>query len=114
MRTRRLVPVIEIGLMPTPESRRICFLPPFSMSLFRNSISRRSFRRSLLPLDAGVNVFGVLAEDDDIHALGMLHRRRHALVILHRTHAAIEIENLPQRDIERANAAADRAWSAVL
>src|ERR1051326_7754287 len=38
-RTSRLVPVGEIGLMPTPESQRICFLPSFSMSLFRNSRS---------------------------------------------------------------------------
>ena len=65
--------------MPMPESERICFLPPLSMSLFRNSISFCSLGRSLLPLDAGVDVFGVLAEDDDVHALGMLHRRRHAL-----------------------------------
>ena len=62
---------------------------------------------SLLPLDAGVNVFGVFAEDDDVHALGMLHRRRHALVVLHRAHAGVEIENLAQGDVERANAAAD-------
>ena len=40
IRTRRLVPVTEIGLMLTPESRRICFLPPLSMSLLRNSIRR--------------------------------------------------------------------------
>ncbi len=38
-RTRRLVPVGEIGLMPTPESQRICFGPPLSMSLLRNSSS---------------------------------------------------------------------------
>src|SRR5262249_37305246 len=30
---------------------------------------------SLLPLDARVNIFGVLAEDYDVHALGMLHGR---------------------------------------
>ena len=61
---------------------------------------------SLLPLDAGVNVFGVLAEDDDIHALGMLHRRRHTLVVLHGTDAAVEIEDLAQSDVQRADAAA--------
>ena len=67
----------------------------------------RALRSSLFPLDAGVNVFGILAEDDHVHALGMLHRRGHALVVLHRAHAAIEIENLPQRNVQRANAAAD-------
>jgi hypothetical protein len=38
----------------------------------------------------------------------VLHRRGHALVIAHRTNAAIEIENLAQSHVERANAAADR------
>ena len=61
---------------------------------------------SLLPLDAGVDVFGVLAEDDDVHALGMLHGRGHALVVLHRAHAAVEIKNLAQGDVEGADAAA--------
>ena len=63
---------------------------------------------SLLPLDAGVNVFGVFAEDDDVHALGMLHRRGHALVILDGADAAIEVENLAQGDVEGADAAAHR------
>src|SRR6201998_210741 len=35
-RTKRFVPVGEIGLMPTPESQRICFFPAASISLFRN------------------------------------------------------------------------------
>ena len=55
--------------MPMPESWRICLLLPASMSLLMKSMSFR-FRRSLLPLDAGVNVFGVLAEDDDVHRSG--------------------------------------------
>ncbi len=38
-RTSRFVPVGEIGLMPTPESSRICFDAPFIISLFRKSIS---------------------------------------------------------------------------
>ena len=37
----------------------------------------------------------------------MLHRAGHALVVLHRPHAGIEIEHLPQRHVERADAAAD-------
>ena len=40
---------------------------------------------------------------------GMLHRAGHALVVLHRAHAGIEIENLAQCHVERANAAADRS-----
>ena len=61
---------------------------------------------SLFPLDAGIDVFGVLAVDDHVHALGMLHRRRDALVILHRAHAAIEIEKLAQGHIQGTDAAA--------
>ena len=106
MRTRRLVPVTDIGLMPTPESSRTCFLPPLSMSLLRNSIRRAAIGSALFPLDSGVDVFGVLAEDDDIHALGMLHGRRDAVVVLHRTDAGVEIENLAQGDVQGANAAA--------
>src|SRR5579864_8350547 len=68
----------------------------------------RALWSSLLPLDARVNVFGILPEDHDVHALGMLHRRGDALVVLHRTHAAIEVQNLAQRHIERTDAAAHR------
>ena len=66
------------------------------------------FRRAGGVLDAGVDVFGVLAEDHHVDFLRMLHRRGHALEILHRPQADEEIEHLPQRDIERADAAADR------
>src|SRR6266852_2710265 len=38
-RTSRFVPVGEIGLIPTPESQRICFFPSFNISLLRNSSS---------------------------------------------------------------------------
>jgi hypothetical protein len=37
----------------------------------------------------------------------VLHRAGHALVILDRTHAGIEVEKLAERDVERADAAAD-------
>ena len=39
---------------------------------------------------------------------GCFHRRRRACVILHRANAGVEIENLAQSYVERANAAADR------
>ena len=64
------------------------------------------FRRAGFPFDPDINVFGIFAKDDDVHALGMFHRRRHALEIAHRTHAGIQIEDLAQRDVERANPAA--------
>src|SRR5208282_3833121 len=63
--------------------------------------------RALLPFDAGVNVFRIFAEDDNVHALRMLHGRRHAGVVLHRAHAAVEIEDLAQGDVEGADATSD-------
>ena len=83
-RTRRLVPVGEMGLMPMPESTRICFGPSFSISLFRKSMQLFDFGRAGFPLDADINVFGVFAEDDDVHALGVLHGRGNAGEIAHR------------------------------
>src|SRR4029079_15096854 len=65
-------------------------------------------RRALRPLDAGVDVFRVLAEDDDVHEVGTLDRRRRALEVADRAHARIEIEHLAQRDVQTADAAAHR------
>ena len=65
------------------------------------------FRRSAGVFDAGVNVLGVLAEDDHVHLFRMLHGRRDAGEILHGAQADVEIEHLAQRDVERADAAAD-------
>ena len=67
------------------------------------------FGRAGLPLDPDINIFGIFAVNDDIHPLGMLHRRGDTLEIAHRAHAGVEIEDLPQRDVERANPAADRS-----
>ena len=55
---------------------------------------------AFLPLDAGVNVFRVFAEEDNIHALRILYRRWNALVVLHRTHAGIQVENLAERNVQ--------------
>src|SRR5438034_4262608 len=60
------------------------------------------------PLDAGVDVFGVLAEDDYIDLLWPLHRARHAREVAHRAEADVEVEHLAESDVERADAAADR------
>ncbi|MCY1214236.1 hypothetical protein D9M72_260440 [compost metagenome] len=61
-----------------------------------------------LPLDAGVNVFGVLAEDHHVDVAGLLHRAGHAFEPAHRTLADIEIELLAQGHVERSDTAADR------
>src|SRR6185436_9804195 len=60
------------------------------------------------PLDAGVDVLGVLAEDHHVDLLGMLDRRRHALEPAHRPQADVQIQQLTKRDVERPDAAADR------
>ena len=70
--------------------------------------------RALLDLEAGVDVLGVLAEDHHVDLLGVLHRRRHALEPAHRAQAHVEVEDLAQRDVERADAAADRRGERAL
>ena len=64
--------------------------------------------RARRPLDARVDVLGVLAEDHHVHVLRPLHRARHALEPAHRPQADVEVELLAQRDVQRADAAADR------
>ena len=68
---------------------------------------RRAASASPLELDAGVDVLGVLAEDDDVDLLGVLHGAGHALVVLDGADAGVEVEKLAQGHVERADAAAD-------
>ena len=96
--------------MPTPESARMSQ----PNSSFRISISSLRFGRALFDLEARVDVFGVLAEDHHVDQLGVLHRRRHALEPAHRAQAHVEVEELAQRDVERADAAADRRGERAL
>ena len=65
-------------------------------------------RGAFTPFDSSVYVFGVLTKDDDIHVLRMPHWRGESLDVLHRPPAGIEIQQLPQRHIEAADAAAHR------
>ena len=69
---------------------------------------------ALLDLEAGVDVLGVLAEDHHVDLLGVLHRRRHALEPAHGPQADVEVEDLAQGDVERADAAADRRGERAL
>ena len=70
--------------------------------------------RAGLVFDAGVDVFGVLAEDDHVHLFGMAHRRGHAGVVAHRADAGIQIQILTQRHIQRTEATADRSGQRAL
>ena len=113
LRTRRSVPSRDTGLMPMPEvSGKRIFLTPISS--VRNSISFLRLVALGLVLDAGVDVFRVLAEDHHVGLLGLLHRRRHALEVLDRAQADVEVEFLAQRHVERADAAADRRGQRAL
>ena len=66
------------------------------------------FGRLRRPLDAGIDVLGVLAEDHHVDLVRVLHRRRHALEPAHRPQADVEVQLLAQRDVDRTDAAADR------
>ncbi len=106
-RIRRLLPSSETGLMPMPlvSGKRIVVAPSSSC---RNVISLRGLLGFGLVLDPGVDVLGVLPEDDHVHQLGMLDRRGHPGEPAHRPDAGVEIELLPERHVERAEPAADR------
>src|SRR5437868_14477585 len=69
---------------------------------------------SLLPLEAGVYIFCILTEDNDVKFLRILHRRGHTSVPAHRTLTNVEVKNLAQRYIQRANAAAHRSGQRAL
>ena len=97
----RRVPVIEIGLIEMPASSWAS-LPPFDLI---QSISSCASSRALLVLDAGVEVFGVLADDDQVD---VLEARAHAGIRLAGAHLRVEVEALAQGDVDGAEAAADR------
>jgi hypothetical protein len=61
-----------------------------------------------LELDPGVDVFRVLPEDDHVDLLGALHGGRDPLEPADRPEADVEVEELAQGDVQRADAAADR------
>ncbi len=64
---------------------------------------------AVLEFNAGVNIFGVLAEDDHVHMFGVLHGGRHALIPTHRSLTNIQVQQLAERHIQRTDAAADRS-----
>ena len=64
--------------------------------------------RSGVPLDAGVDVFGIFAKDDHVGLLRMLHGGRDAVEVADRAEADVEVELLPQSDVQRTDSAADR------
>ena len=65
------------GGRPGSEPDRLEVFRKFLLEKIQNLLG---FGRPGRVLDAGVNVLGVLAEDDHVHFLRMLDRRRDALV----------------------------------
>ena len=66
------------------------------------------FGRAGLVFDTGIDVFGVLAKDHHVNFAGGLQRTGHPGIVADRAHAGIQVQILTQRDVERAEAAADR------
>src|SRR4051794_41979452 len=58
-----------------------------------------------LDLDAGIEVFGVLADDDQVD---VVEAGAHTRVRLAGAHLRVQVEALAQGDVDRAEAAADR------
>ena len=85
-----------------PESGRM-FQPSCS---WRNSISRLASGVPFFDLQAGVDVLGVLPENDHIDQVGALDRGGHALEPPDRSQADVQVQDLAQGDVQRAKAAA--------
>src|SRR5207248_8961647 len=77
------------------------FLADLALELLAQ-IGRELFRfgRARLPLDSGINVFRILAEDHDIDLLRLLDRSADTLEIANGPDAGVQGEDLPQGDVE--------------
>ena len=70
--------------------------------------------RSRPHLESGIHVLGVFPEDHHVDVRRRAHRRRHAREVLDRTQTDIQVEPLPQGDVEAANAGPDRRGQRTL
>ena len=95
------MPSIVIGLIEMPASSRIYG----ARELLDRVAQHGAVLGALLELDAGVEVLGVLAHD---HEVDVAVARAHAGVALARAHLREQVERLAQRDVDRAEAGADR------
>src|SRR6267154_1484077 len=84
------------------------FLPALQHLAIQEFKQLLGFRRTGFPLDSDVHVFRILTKDHDVHLFGMGDRGGNSLVITDRAFARIQIQNLSQRDVERAYATPDR------
>ena len=72
---------------------------------------RGVLRRVLLELDAGVEVLGVLADEDDVDVLVL---RADAVVALAGAYAGVEVQGLPKSDVDAPEAGAHRGRDRAL
>ena len=101
------VPSIEIGLMLTPVvAASVLIFLPVDLALM-NSISSAVAGSTRLEFDSGVQVFGVLADEDQVD-LRSAEVRPHALVDLAGPQAGEQPQFLPQKHVDAAEALADR------
>jgi len=77
--------------------------------LFRQEFEEfAGFWRPLLPFDAGIDIFGILAEDIHIDFFRFFDRCHDSAEPTYRTEADIKVEGLPEGDVQRTDTAADR------
>ena len=77
--------------------------------LFRQELEEfASFGRPLLPFDAGIDIFSILAEDIHIDFFRLFDRCHNSTEPTYRTEADIEVKGLPKSNVQRTDATADR------
>ena len=91
-----------MGLIPIPDPARIWLAD----RAFANSIRSSASADPGGPFHTGVDIFRILAEDDNIELFRLLHRGGHSRDIPARADTGVEIELLPERDIEAADSSA--------
>jgi len=89
------------------------------LELFREALAQHreeGLRRlgARLELDAGVDVLGVLPEDDHVHLLRVLHRAGDAPEVPDRPEADVEVEQLAERHVQAPDASTDRRGQRAL
>ena len=96
LRTMLRVPVEEMGLIPMPESG-----PDAAAVLFPDQVDDGlGHLAALLEVVTGVDVFRVLAEDDEVHLVGVLVGRRDPFEKADRPHAGVKSQMLPEPDVD--------------
>ncbi|MPN33264.1 hypothetical protein SDC9_180749 [bioreactor metagenome] len=76
---------------------------------FQKGYDTLHFIASRFPLDAGIDILGILPEDNHIDLFRMLDRRRHPRIVLHRPKTDVQIQCLAKCHVQRTNALTHRS-----